>query len=119
MSEMKNHKDLVVWQQSIKFVTDIYNITREFPKEEIYGLTSQLRRASVSIPSNIAEGAARKGKAEFRQFLYIALASLSEVETQLIISLEIKYLKQKVFEDMEITLVAIRKMLIGLIKSLK
>ncbi len=118
MSKVNNHKDLEVWKQSIDFVTAIYNITREFPKEELYGLISQIRRASVSIPSNIAEGAARKNKTEFRQFLYISLGSLSEVETQLIISLEILYLKKKAFEELNSKLVSIRKMLLGLIKSL-
>ena len=119
MSELSNHKDLEVWKQSIDFVTAIYNITKSFPKEEIYGLTSQIRRASVSIPSNIAEGAARKNKTEFRQFLYIALGSLTEVETQLIISLKILLLNERKFEELNSKLVSIRKMLIGLIKSLK
>lgn len=115
---MNNHKDLEVWKQSIQFVTEIYGITKYFPREEIYGLTSQIRRASVSIPSNIAEGAARKGKVEFKQFLYIALGSLSEVETQLIISKEINYINEKQLEELNIKLISIRKMLMGLIKSL-
>ena len=115
---MNNHKDLDVWKQSIDFVTSIYDITREFPKEEIYGLTSQIRRASVSVPSNIAKGAARKSKTEFKQFLYIALGSLSEVETQIIISLKISYVDKGLYEELNSKLTSIRKMLIGLIKSL-
>ncbi len=83
---MKNHKDLDVWQLSMDLVTDIYKLTYEFPKEELYGLSNQMRRAAVSIPSNIAEGAARNSKKEFIQFLHISLGSLAEVETQLIIS---------------------------------
>jgi four helix bundle protein len=83
---MKTHKDLDVWKMSVNLVTDIYKITSKFPKEELYGLTSQIRRSSVSIPSNIAEGAARKSDKEFIQFLHIALGSCMELETQIIIS---------------------------------
>ena len=115
---MKSHKDLDVWKKSIVFVKDIYEITQVFPLEEICGLTNQLRRASVLIPSNLAEGAARKGKAEFKRFLYIALGSLSEVETQLIISKEINYIKLEQFEYLDVELTTIRKMLLGLIRSL-
>jgi four helix bundle protein len=83
MNQIKSHKDLKVWQESMTLVVTIYKATENFPKQEIYGLTSQIRRATVSILSNIAEGAGRKGKKEFIRFLYIALGSLSEVETQL------------------------------------
>lgn len=102
----------------MEFVTNIYNITKAFPKDEIYGLTNQIRRASVSVPSNIAEGAARKGKTEFKQFLYIALGSLAEVETQLIISKEITYITIETLEELIEKLTTIRKLLLGLIKSL-
>jgi four helix bundle protein len=71
---MKTHKDLDVWKKAIELVASIYKIPSSFPKEELYGLTSQIRRAAVSLPSNIAEGAARNHVNEFRQFLYIALA---------------------------------------------
>ena len=83
------HKDLDVWKLSIDLVKDVYNITKTFPQSEIYGLTSQIRRCAVSIPSNIAEGSARSSNKEFIQFLYIALGSCAELETQLIISKEI------------------------------
>ena len=83
---IKTHKDLDVWKKSIDFVTKIYKTTNSYPKSELYGLVSQIRRAAVSIPSNITEGAVRKSKVEFRQFLYIALSSAAEIETQLIIS---------------------------------
>lgn len=83
---MKTHKDLDVWRRSIDLVASVYKTTSLFPKEELYGLTSQIRRAAVSIPSNIAEGAARNHVNEFRQFLYIALGSGAELETQLIIA---------------------------------
>ncbi|MBI9073441.1 MAG: four helix bundle protein [Melioribacteraceae bacterium] len=118
MSELKNHKDLTVWQTSIDFVTDIYKTTKSFPKEELNGLTNQIRRASVSIPSNIAEGAARRSKNEFRQFLYISLGSLAEVETQLIISLNLKYITSEEFNHLNTVIISIRKMLLGLIKSI-
>jgi len=81
--EIKSHKDLEVYKDSIKFVVMIYNLTKSLPSEEKFGLISQLRRASVSIPSNISEGAARKNTKEFIQFLYHSLGSATEIETQL------------------------------------
>jgi four helix bundle protein len=83
---MVTHKDLDIWKMSIDLVEKIYRLTEGFPKEEQYGLTSQLRRAVVSIPSNIAEGAARNSKREYMQYLYISLGSLAETETHLIIA---------------------------------
>lgn len=80
---IRSHKDLIVYQLSMEFVIDVYRITKAFPKEELYGLTAQFKRACVSVPSNIAEGVGRRGKAEFTRFLYIAMGSLSEVDTQL------------------------------------
>ena len=78
---IKTHKDLDVWKKPIDFVTSIYKITDHFPKSEIYGLTSQIRRSAVLIPYNVAEGATRKSKIEFKQFLHIALSSSAELET--------------------------------------
>ena len=115
---MKTHKDLIVWKKSIDFVTDIYKETNVFPKQEQYGLVSQLRRAAVSIPSNIAEGASRKSRKEFIQFLHIARASSSELETQLIISKKIGYLSSDNL-DLEEKLSVISKMLTGLINNLE
>ncbi len=112
------HKDLDVWKRSVIFVTSIYDITKSFPKEEIYGLTSQIRRSAVSIPSNIAEGATRKGKAEFKHFLYIALASGSELETQLLISGNLNYITTTKQTELIDELNTISRMLQGLIKSL-
>jgi len=111
------HKDLDVWKKAIEFVAEIYKITRNFPKDEIYGLTSQIRRAAVSIPSNIAEGAARNSTKEFIQFLYIALGSSAETETQLIIAKEIGYVENNSFLLDEVG--SIKKMILGLIKYLK
>ena len=115
--KLKDHKDLDVWKFSMDFVVSVYEITRAFPKEELYGLTSQIRRAAVSIPSNIAEGATRSGNKEFIQFLYIALASTSEVETQLLIAERLHYIQET--EQLMLEIVRIKKMLIGLITYLK
>ena len=116
---MKTHFDLNVWQESIKLVKEIYSITTKFPQNEVFGLTSQIKRAVVSVPSNIAEGASRQTNREFIQFLYIAIGSLSEVETQLIIAKELNFIKHK---DIQISLeniINIKKMINGLIKYLK
>ena len=91
--KMITHKDLDIWKLGIELVEEVYKITAKFPKEEIYGLTNQMRRASVSISSNISEGAARGSKKEFIKFLYIALGSLAELETQIVISEKLGYLK--------------------------
>ena len=108
-----------VWKLAIEFVTILYKITDNLPKYEIYGLTSQLRRASVSIPSNIAEGAARNHDKEFIQFLYIALSSSVEVETQLIISYNLNFITKIELEELTEELDIIGKMIQGLIKSIK
>ena len=115
---VRTHKDLEVWQKSIAFVTAIYKATDSFPNSEIYGLTSQIRRSAVSIPSNIAEGATRKHKAEFKQFLYIALSSGAELETQLIIGHNLNYLDQIQSEKLIDELNSISRMIQGLIKSI-
>jgi len=90
----KPHKNLEVWKLSVDFVKDIYTLTTNFPDEEKFGIISQLRRAVVSIPTNIAEGAARSTKKEFRNFLYIASGSLSEIDTLLTISKELGFIKK-------------------------
>ena len=115
--EIKNHKDLEVWKKSMDLVSNIYKITESFPNKELYGLTNQIRRAAVSIPSNIAEGAARNSKKEFIQFLYIALGSLSELETQIIIADRLEYLNNldTSLEDLKF----VQKLINGLIYYLK
>ncbi len=112
---MKTHKDLIVWNKSMDLVIKTYEKSGRFPSEEKFGLTSQMRRAAVSIPSNIAEGAARNSTKEYIRFLYISLGSLSELETQFLISNRLGYLN----EFFEGTIIEIRKMLLSLIKSLK
>lgn len=113
---MGTHKDLDVWKLGIQIVKDIYAETAKFPQGEMYGLTSQLRRAAVSIPANIAEGAARNGKKEFIQFLYVALGSLSEIETLLIIAGDLNYLA---IDELLNKVTSLRMKLLNLIKYLK
>ena len=114
---MKDYKELEVWKKGILLVLKIYEIVRTFPKDEHYALTDQIRRAVVSIPSNIAEGASRNTTKEFIQFLYVALGSASELETQIIIAEKLGYIKNNQNLISEITI--IRKMLNALITSLK
>ena len=116
---MKSHQDLKAWQESISFVTQIYKTTNKYPKPELYGLVSQIRKSAISIPSNIAEGAGRHHKKEYIQFLYISLGSLAELETQLIISKNLEYLEKELFEKFSLIIRHIRSMISGLIKSLK
>jgi four helix bundle protein len=117
MDKVRHFKDLIVWQKSMAFVVNVYRVTRDFPKEEIYGLTSQIRRAAVSIPSNIAEGQARRTTGEFLQFLGHARGSLAEVETQLLISKELGYLADP--QTLITQLSEISRILAGLISSLE
>jgi len=114
---LKGHRDLDVWKKGIDLVEDIYRSTNDFPREEIYSLTSQIRRSVISIPSNIAEGAARNSKKEFIQFLHIALGSSAELETQLLIAERLGYIKNSF--EFNNKLNDIKKMLIGLISFLK
>jgi len=115
-SEIRTHKDLDVWKDSIELVTKIYQLVSNFPKEERFGLVDQTKRAAISIPSNIVEGAARNSQKEFLQFLYIALGSIAELETQLIISKKLGFLNDEgIFEDLE----KIKSKLLGLIRYLR
>ena len=113
----KSHHRLEAWQQALALVKKIYTQTSSFPKTELYGLTSQMRRAAVSIPSNIAEGAARETTPEFLRFLYIARGSLAELETQILISRDLGYISDpnSVLESLE----HVSGLLNGLIRSLK
>ena len=92
--KIKSFKDLKIWQKGIEIVTDIYTLTKKFPKEELFSLTSQLRRSAISIPSNIAEGFKRFHNKEYKQFLFITLGSCAELETQIIIAKELKYIDE-------------------------
>lgn len=107
-----NHKDLEVWKKSMDLVEDVYALSKFFPNDEKFGLTNQIRRASVSVPSNISEGAARKSDKEFIQFLYIALGSLSELETQYLIAVRLKYIIENI--EIENKINEVKRMIVGL-----
>jgi len=115
---VNNFKDLKIWKVAIELVKNVYAASSEFPKEEMYGLTSQMRRSAISIPSNVAEGFRRQHNNEFKQFLYISLGSCAELETQTIIAEELGYIDRsqttKLFEDMD----HICRMTASLIKTL-
>ena len=118
-SHYRAHKNLDVWRESVALATHIYQITEKFPKNEIYGLTSQMRRAVVSIPSNIAEGAARTSSKEFAQFLNIAGGSLSELDTQLEIAANLQYLSVDEKQTIDQKIGSIAQKLAGLINHVK
>ena len=115
---VNSHKDLVVWQKAIQLCKVVYGVTEKFPKEEIYGITSQMRRSIVSIPSNIAEGRSRNTTKDFLHFLSIALGSASELETQIEISKELSFLSEQKYIEINSLLTEVSKMIVGLIKKL-
>lgn len=106
-----NHKDLEVWKKSMDLVETVYQFTHLFPDSEKYGLVTQMRRAAVSVPSNIAEGSARKGDKELIYFLHIALGSLTELETQYEIASRIKLIEKE--ENVELLMNEVKKLLLG------
>ncbi len=116
---IQSFRDLVVWQKSMDLVTAIYQLSRGLPKEEIFGLTSQIRRAAVSIPSNIAEGRGKSTKGEFQQFLHHSRGSLAEVETQIIIAKNLGYLSKEETEQLIEMTSEVGRLLHGLITSIK
>lgn len=111
------HKNLEAWKISMSLVVEIYNLTKTFPKDELYGLVNQIRRCAVSIPSNIAEGSARQSSKETIQFLYISLGSIAELETQLLISVELKYINN--IDEILKKLNHVKSLILGLIKYFK
>ena len=117
-SEVRSYRDLKVWQKGIDLAKAVYALTRKFPKYETYGLADQLRRSSVSVPSNIAEGQARQHTAEFRQFLHTALGSAAEVDTQVMIAFELGYITEQDAKDIEQRIIEIRRMTYALIAHL-
>jgi S23 ribosomal protein. len=117
-SKIKNFRDLDVWQLAMEIVVDSYKCTKSFPKEEVYGLVSQMRRAALSIASNIAEGFNRYHNKEYRQFLYIALGSCAELETQIEVSLLLGFITQSVRDKIIEKLDHESRMLRNLIKRL-
>ena len=115
---MKNYKDLQVWQKAFNLCSHVYQSTKQFPQDEVFGLTSQIRRAAVSIPSNIAEGHGRSNNKEFSDFLRISIGSCNELETQILLSEKLKYIDEKTSTTLQNECTEIAKMLHGLIKKL-
>lgn len=116
---MSNFRSLLIWQKSMALVTKIYYSTSKFPKEEIFGLTSQIRRSSISIPSNIAEGSGRESDKDFLRFLNISVGSLFEMQTQLEIAKNITYLNEEEFNNLYEDSREVERMLVSFIKKLK
>ena len=117
--KVKSYKELNVWKKGIEIVDKVYKLTEKFPRQELYGLASQIQRSAVSISSNIAEGFMRHHSKEYTQFLYVALGSCAELETQLIISNRRNYINQKELEDLQENIDHDSRMLMNLIKSLR
>ena len=116
---MKNFRELKVWQKAHHLVLAIYSATRTFPGEELYGLTSQMRRSSISIPANIAEGCGRGGDKEFARFLQIAMGSASELEYYVLLAHDLEFLKTSVYERLAEEVVEVKRMLTSFIRKLK
>ena len=116
---LKNYREFKVWQWSYRLCLEIYKITKTFPNEERYGLTSQARRAAVSVPSNIAEGYGTKTTPEYIRFLYIAYGSICELETQILLSSDLGYIEAGKLEILQEGIGEVERMLKGLIKSLE
>ncbi len=116
--KIKTYRDLIVWQKSMALVTEIYKLSKSFPKSEMYGLTSQTRRCAISIPSNIAEGYGRGSTNEYIHFLRIAISSLYELQTQIGISLNLRYLNRGNFDKIYELTREVERMLSSLIKKL-
>jgi len=114
----RNYRELIVWQEAIKMAKTVYQLTGKFPKQETYALADQIRRAAVSVPSNIAEGQARKSPGDFRRFLHIALGSLAEVDTQLVLAQEFGYLIKEDIDPVDKQILDLRIKLYALINSL-
>ena len=116
---MKDFKELKVWQKAYEFSLSVYLISKSFPREEVYGLTSQLRRATVSIGANIAEGCGRRSDGEFVRFLQIARGSSSEVEHHLLLARDLKFMPQSVYADLERKLAEVQRMLTSLVSLIQ
>ena len=116
---MKDFRKLIVWEKAHHLTLKIYKVTESFPREEMYALVSQIRRASVSIPTNTAEGCVRSSDADFSRFLYISLGSTSELEYLMLLSKDLEYINEELYNELAKDVNEIKKMLIGMIKKLK
>lgn len=119
MTYIKSYKELIVWQKAIKLVKEIFILTDKFPKSELYGLISQMRRAAVAIPSNIAEGYGRKSPKEYAQFYSIAYGSALELETQIIISKDLSFTLPENFDKVDLLLAEVSRMLNSMISQMR
>ncbi len=117
--KIKTYRDLDIWKLGMEIVKDVYELTGKFPKQEVYGLTSQMRRSAISIPSNVAEGFRRYHNNEYKQFLYISLGSCGELETQITIAKELGYIKNQTEAGLLESLDHLGRMISSLIKKLK
>jgi four helix bundle protein len=118
LASVKKFTDLIVWQKAHKFVLNVYKVTEKFPTSEQFGLTSQVRRAAISVTSNIVEGFERGSNKEFKQFLVIARASLAEVQSQLLLARDLNFIKAEDFEKLASQSVEVHKLINGFMKSL-
>ncbi len=116
---IKTFRDLKIWQQSMELVTEIYRATSSFPEEEKYGLTSQLRRSSVSIPSNISEGFGRNSQGDFKRFVNISMGSLFELQTQIEVAKNLEFISKEIFENLYDNSREIERMMSSFIRTLK
>ena len=116
---MRDFRNLQVWEKAHIIALDVYKATMSFPKEEVYGLTSQIRRSSTSIPTNTAEGCGRNGEAELARFMTISIGSASEVECQLLLAHDLGYLGQDAYKELHEKVTEVKRMLAGFIKTLK
>jgi len=116
---VQSYKDLEVWQKAVDLVTSVYVVTKQFPKEELYTLTSQIRRAAISIPSNIAEGRGKRSTRDFMRYLNIAYGSAAELETQLVIARNLDYISQKTVEPLFEKIARINRMINGMLSGLE
>ena len=116
---MKDFRQLKVWEKSHQLALAIYKATKEFPKEKLYGLTSQIRRASMSIPTNIAEGCGRNTDADFARFLQMAMGSASETEYELLLSYDLPFLNKRTYDNLTTDITEIKRMLPSLLKTLR
>jgi four helix bundle protein len=118
MSKINSYRDLVVWQKSMTLVTEVYTLTQAFPPSELYGLVNQIRRSAVSIPSNIAEGYGRHATGDYKRFLQIAVGSLFELQTQIEIALNLRYISEELFDSLFEKTKELDRMLLSLIRKI-
>jgi four helix bundle protein len=116
---MRDFRDLKVWEKAHQIVLEVYGITCEFPKEELYGLVSQMRRSASSIPTNIAEGCGRGSEADFARFLQIAMGSACEIEYQLLLSRDLHFIDKNTYEQLDLKITEVKRMLTALIQKIR